>query len=95
MGLKTSIGKKIFKALQDYGAYLVDDSYCSCHNITAEQGVETELKAKYGYGMRGGSGDFLNDVNRMWSAMSVVNNNGPDRKGGGGTPRVAPAPAFK
>ena len=95
LGLKTPIGKKIFKALQDYGAYLVDDSYCSCHNITAEQGVEAELKAKYGYGMRGSSGDFLEDVNRMWSAMSVVNNNGPDRKGGGGTPRVALAPAFE
>ncbi len=95
LGLKTPIGKKIFKALQDYGAYLVDDAYCNCHNITAEQGVEAELKAKYGYGMRGSSGDFLDDVNRMWSAMSVVNNNGPDRKGGGGTPRVALAPAFE
>jgi hypothetical protein len=95
LGLKTPIAKKIFTALQDYGAYLVDDSYCSCHNITAEQGVEAELKAKYGYGMRGSSGEFLEDVNRIWSAMSVVNNNGPDRKGGGGTPRVALAPAFE
>jgi hypothetical protein len=95
LGLKTPIAKKMFKALQDYGAYLVDDSYCSCHNITAEQGVEAELKAKYGYGMRGSSGDFYDDVNRIWSAMSVVNNNGPDRKGGGGTPRVALAPAFE
>ena len=95
LGLKTPIAKKMFQALQDYGAYLVDDSYCSCHNITAEQGVEAELKAKYGYGMRGNSGDFYDDVNRIWSAMSVVNNNGPDRKGGGGTPRVALAPAFE
>jgi hypothetical protein len=95
LGLKTPIAKKIFKALQDYGAYLVDDSYCSCHNITAEQGVEAELKAKYGYGMRGDRGDFYDDVNRMWGVMSVVNNNGPDRKGGGGAPRVALAPAFQ
>jgi hypothetical protein len=95
LGVKTPIGKKIFKALQDYGAYLVDDSYCSCHNITAEQGVEAELKATYGYGMNGGRGEFFNDVNRIWSAMSIVNNNGPDRKGGGGTPRVALAPAFE
>jgi hypothetical protein len=95
LGIKTPIGKKIFKAMQDYGAYLVDDSYCSCHNITAEQGVEDELKAKYGYGMRGGSGEFFNDVNRIWTALSVVNNNAPDRKGGGGTPRVALAPAFE
>jgi Carbohydrate binding module (family 6) len=95
LGLKTPIAKKMFKALQDYGAYLVDDSYCSCHNITAEQGVEDELKAKFGYGMRGGNGDFYDDVNRMWTAMSIVNNNGPDRKGGGGTPRVALAPAFE
>jgi hypothetical protein len=95
LGLKTPIAKKIFKALQDYGAYLVDDSYCSCHNITAEQGVEAELKAKFGYGMRGDKGDFYDDVNRMWTALSVVNNNGPDRKGGGGTPRVALAPAFE
>jgi hypothetical protein len=95
LGIKTPIGKKIFKAMQDYGAYLVDDSYCSCHNITAEQGVEAELKTKYGYGMRGGSGEFFNDVNRIWAALSVVNNNAPDRKGGGGTPRVALAPAFE
>ena len=95
LGIKTVIGKKIFKAFQDYGAYLVDDSYCSCHNITAEQGVEEELKATYGYGMNGGKGDFFNDVNRIWSALSVVDNNGPNRKGGGGTPRVALAPAFE
>jgi hypothetical protein len=94
LGLQTPIGKKIFKALQDYGAYLVDDSSCSCHNITAEQGVEDELKTKFGYGMHS-NGHFLDDVNRMWSAMSVVNNNGPDRKGGGGTPRVALAPDFQ
>jgi hypothetical protein len=95
LGVKTPIGKKIFKAMQDYGAYLVDDSYCSCHNITAEQGVEAELKAKYGYGMQGGSGEFLNDINRIWTALSVINNNAPNRKGGGGTPRVALAPAFE
>jgi hypothetical protein len=95
LGLKTPIARKLFKALQDYGAYLVDDSYCSCHNITAEQGVEAELKATYGYGMSGEGGDVQNDINRMWSALSVVNNNAPDRKGGGGTPRVALAPAFE
>jgi hypothetical protein len=95
LGIKTPIGKKIFKAMQDYGAYLVDDSYCNCHNITAEQGVEAELKAKYGYGMQGNSGEFFNDVNRIWTALSVVNNNAPDRKGGGGTPRVPLAPAFE
>jgi hypothetical protein len=95
LGIKTPIGKKIFRALQDYGAYLVDDSYCSCHNITAEQGVEAELKATYGYGLNSNKGEFFNDVNRIWSAMSVVDNNGPNRKGGGGTPRVALAPAFE
>ena len=94
LGVQTEVGRKLIQALQDYGAYVVDDAYCHCHNITAEPGVELELNQKYGFGLGTENGPIMQDINRIWPALQVVNNNAPDRIGGGGTPRRPLAPAF-
>jgi hypothetical protein len=87
LGLNTAIGRKLFQAFKDYGAYVVDDSACDCFNLTAEQGVNEEVKRVFGYGLQAGNGPFLDDLNRIINYLYVVNNNGPNSVGGGGTPR--------
>jgi hypothetical protein len=87
LGIKTAVGRKLFQALKDYGAYVVDDSACDCFNLTAEQGVNEEVKRVFGHSLQASGGQFFNDVNRMLNYMFIVNNNAPGSVGGGGTPR--------
>lgn len=94
LGLKTIPGKKLFHALQDYGGYIVDDTAWDNHAIAVENGVEDEFLSAYGYEFDGNSGDFYEDVNRLFQALYVVNNNGPHSIGGGGTPRQPLAPPI-
>ena len=93
LGLKTGIGKKLFRALQDYGAYLVDDAAWDCHYLCAEQGVAEEVKQKLGF--KFDSKDTLADVNALFTKLAVVDNNGPERIGGGGKPRARTAPSVR
>ena len=94
LNLVTPPAKKIFKALQDYGAYIVDDAAWDAHYICAEKGVKEETEAQYGIGMHGYSGDFHDDINKLMQALKVVDNNASDNIGGGGVPRAPLAPAF-
>jgi hypothetical protein len=87
LGIKTEVGRKLFQAFKDYGAYVVDDSTCECFNLTAEQGVNQEIKRVYGYGLQATGGKLLDDMNRIINSLFVVNNNAPNSVGGGGTPR--------
>lgn len=91
LALKTPIGKKLFRALQDYGAYVVDDAAWDCHYLCAEQGVAEEVEKKLGLDFN--SKDVLADVNALFTRLAVVDNNAPGRIGGGGTPRAPLAPA--
>ena len=91
--LKTPIGKKLFRALQDYGAYVVDDAAWDCHYLCAEQGVAGEVEKKFGFKLEG-SKEVLADINALFTRLAVVDNNAPDRIGGGGKPRVALAPPL-
>jgi hypothetical protein len=88
--LQTAAAKKLFKVLQNYGGYVVDDAGWDAHYIAMEQGVSEEFKAKYGYDIEGGSGAFYDDVMKLYKALYIVDNNSPTSIGGGGSKRRAP-----
>ena len=94
LGLKTQPAKKLFYALQDYGAYVADDTAWDSHALEIENGVLQEFRHEYGYNFRSGSGDFYDDVMSLFSSLNVVDNNGPGTIGGGGTPRAPLAPPI-
>lgn len=100
LGLKTEVGKKLFYALQNYGAYIVDDSYWDCFSWNIESGVDEEVMEKYGFSLKGQVGNesslvqtnFSHDMQQLITHLSVVINNSETSVGGGGTPRVPLAP---
>lgn len=94
LGLKTEAARKLFYAFQDYGAYVADDTAWNAHALTLEVGVKEEFETHYGYGFEASSGPFYDDVMALFSALAVVDNNGPERIGGGGEPRAPMAPPF-
>jgi hypothetical protein len=92
LGLKTEVGRKLFHALQDYGAYIADNAGWDAHYFTIETGVDEEcLRA---YGVFFGDGAMRADINQLFQALHIVDNNGPESIGGGGEPRVPLAPDF-
>ena len=99
LGITKEPIKKIFKALQDYGAYIVDDTYWSCFAIDAEMGVDQEVNDKYGYGFSSATWDkqdgMYDEMTKLLKAIYVVENNTPNNKGGGGVPVAPLAPVFK
>jgi hypothetical protein len=94
LGLKTIAGKKLFHALQDYGAYQVDVTSQSKYAIAVEQGVEEEFQDAYGYPMESDNNPYFQDVMKLVPALHVIINNQPQAIGGGGQPRVALAPPL-
>jgi hypothetical protein len=86
LGLETTAGKKLFDTLQNYGAYVVDDSAWDAHYWACEQGVEEEFAKDYGHNMSGSSGLFYEDSNKLFQALNVVTNNSSNNIGGGGVP---------
>ncbi|URD52018.1 hypothetical protein [Chroococcidiopsis sp. CCNUC1] len=95
LGLKTPAGQKIFKALQNYGAYIVDDAYWDAYYLAVEQGVPEEFRNRYGYSFEGRSGAFYDDMMKLISALNIIDNNRPDNIGGGGRLRAPLAPPIE
>ena len=85
--LETLPGRKLFFALQNYGGYIVDDTLWDAHAIAIEKGVMKEFESEYGYSFNNDSGPFYNDMNKLFQALQIVDNNGPENIGGGGKPR--------
>ena len=75
--------RKLCHALQDYGAYVVDDTYWDVHAIDLD--VNAEL---------GDGGSFHADMQKLFEMLNVVENNAAGSIGGGGTPRVPLAPPI-
>lgn len=94
LNLQTPAGKKLFDALQNYGAYVVEDSDGDAHYFAVEKGVPKEFRKKYGYNFKTRSGKFYDDFMKLFQALYIVNNNSPNSIGGGGIPRAALAPPI-
>lgn len=94
LALKTPVGRKLFQAFQDYGAYIVDDSAHDYFYLAAERGVQEEMESKLGHKFDASWSDLDSDIQKLLPLLHVVANNAPDRIGGGGTPRQPLAPPL-
>lgn len=90
LGITTAPGRKLFNALQNYGAYLVDDSAWDSYEICAERGVEGEVKRVTGLELTGDKGPLVADIQTLVAALCVIDNNSPGTVGGGGKRRAKP-----
>ncbi|HTA40579.1 MAG TPA: hypothetical protein VK760_15960 [Candidatus Acidoferrales bacterium] len=97
--LKTRPGKILAKAFQDYGAYVVDDTFWNAWALTAENGpngnTAKEFRSLYGYDLnqtRSLRSPFYQDLVTIFQSLYAITNNSATAIGGGGTPRI-PAPA--
>ena len=101
LGLETVPARQLAWTLQNYGAYIVDDTYAPGFFLNAEVGpdgsVPAQFKADYGFEMEQkvqGNTAWMRDIQRLAKALHVVTNNGPSSIGGGGTPRQPLAPQI-
>jgi hypothetical protein len=101
MGLETEPGKQIAWTLQNYGGYIVDDSYGPSFDLSGEDGpdgsITTQFQNDYGYPMEqrvNSNTAWSRDMQKIAHALYVVDNNTATSIGGGGTPRQPLAPAI-
>jgi hypothetical protein len=95
LGIQTDAGRKIFHALQDYGAYVVDTSGNGFKDNNGNYFISicAERASRDVFDLDSGDG-FYNDLNVMEQNLYAITNNGPNSIGGGGTPRRDLAPPF-
>jgi hypothetical protein len=94
LNLQTPAARKLFRALQDYGAYIVDDTAWNAYAFGVQDEAIAEFQRVYGYSFDGSNGPFHDDINKLFGALAIVDNNSADSVGGGGTPRAPLAPPF-
>jgi hypothetical protein len=100
LSFETEPARILARCFQDYGAYIVDDTAWDVYALITEWGpagrVKDEFKEKWGFEMNPGDRNhpWSRDMDRIFMNLHVVNNNGPDTIGGGGTPRVPLAPPL-
>jgi len=100
LGLTTLPAQALAWTLQNYGAYLVDDTAWSAVAICVENGAagsfEDQFQADWGFPISTGgtTGAFAEDIAAITKALEVVTNNSATSIGGGGTPREPLAPEL-
>ncbi len=101
LGLETEPARQLAWTLQNYGAYIVDDTYAPAFNISAEDGPDGSLadqfRQDWGFDFEqraNSTSAWTRDIKRLVQALSVVDNNGPDTIGGGGAPLQPIAPQL-
>jgi hypothetical protein len=93
LGLQTDAGVKLFHALQDYGAYIADDTGWNAYAFSSSVEAMQEFQEYYGYSFNqpssagGDAGLFFDDMMSLITNLYVVDNNSASSVGGGGTPR--------
>lgn len=94
--LETEPAKKLYWTLQNYGAYIVDNSGWDAYAFAVEKGVPEQFLAAYGHRIDGYAslGSWFRDVNKLFKALHVVANNTPSNIGGGGEPLQPPPPPI-
>ena len=101
LGLETTPGKQLAWTLQNYGAYIVDDTYAPGFDFNVEDGPSgskpAEFQNDWGFAMEqraNVNSAWVRDIQRLVKALYVVTNNSSTAIGGGGTPRQPLAPAL-
>ncbi len=95
LGLTTEVGKKLFQAFQDYGAYITDDSGWDDYDLCAELGVEDEVSKTFGIQLATNNGPYFDDLMKIIEGLCIVDNNSEKSIGGGGKPRRPLAPTIR
>jgi len=99
--LETEPAKILAKAFQDYGAYIVDDTFWDVNAIATEWGpngrFSEEFEKNWGFKMSHQSIDhpWSRDIEKIFAKLHVVDNNSATSIGGGGIPRAPLAPKLK
>lgn len=98
LGLATTAGFKLFHALQDFGAYIAGNSGTEGvllgMNREAVAELADTLDVRLGDTSNTAGRALFDDIAKLVSRLEVVDNNAPDAIGGGGAPRVTPAPPL-
>jgi hypothetical protein len=94
LGLRTTAAKKLAWTLQNYGAYVVDDTTADSHALDVQAGVAAQFEAAFGTPMEATGGPWYDDMMTLFAALNVVDNNGPTSIGGGGVPLQPLAPPI-
>lgn len=99
LGFETEPGRQLAWTLQNYGAYIVDDGYGAQFGFATENGPDGSFAGQfqndYGFSFPqrvNGNTPWVRDMQRLMRVLAVVDNNGPNSIGGGGTPRQPLAP---
>ncbi|HEX8226742.1 MAG TPA: hypothetical protein VF572_02630 [Candidatus Saccharimonadales bacterium] len=94
LGLLSDPGRQIAWTMQNYGAYIVDSTGGPGFAIEAEVGPDGSVRQQFqnDYGMPleqrvNSATSWSKDIQKIVTALRVVNNNSPTSIGGGGTPR--------
>ncbi len=97
LGITNPIAIKLFYALQNYGAYIVDDTYWNNYDLPLEEGVAEEVLSATGINIanRDLSSSYSKDMMTIIQNLQCVVNNAPESIGGGGKPRQPLAPPFE
>lgn len=101
LGLKTEPARRIARAMQDYGAYIVDDTGWDVFAIVTEWGpdgrVTEQFERDWGFSFVTFDREtaWAKDMQLIFENLHVVDNNGPESVGGGGKPRVPVAAPLR
>ncbi|WP_319423433.1 hypothetical protein [Pleurocapsa sp. FMAR1] len=97
LGLKTLPALKLFYALQNYGAYVADDTAWDVTAFSLQQGVPEEFEQTYGYQFetnQKNNSQWFQEYYTLVKSLHLVTNNNPTSYEGE-TDRLAPlAPPF-
>ncbi len=86
LGLETAQARKIAQAMQDYGAYVVDDAAWDALYLCVEGATEAEVQTDLGYGVNDTA--WKRDTNRIFNVLHLIDDNLPGQTGGDGARRV-------
>ena len=96
---ETEPGRIVARAMLDYGGYIVDSGW-DPWGLAVEEGpngkVEDNFQRDFGmtFASQSRNTGWVRDMDRVFGALQVIDNNSASAVGGGGTPRVPLAPPI-
>ena len=100
LGLETTPAQALAWTLQNYGAYVVDDTAWSVYALCVEWGPDGDFTQQFlsdwGFSATPSSKNtpWARDMDRLFAALAVVDDNAAGAVGGAGTALQPPAPPF-
>ncbi len=100
LGLETGAAAMLAFTLQNYGGYVVDDTawpvYALCVELGPDGDFTQQFQSDWGFTMTPSSKNtpWARDMDRLFGALAVVDDNTAATPGGGGTPLQPAAPPL-